>query len=135
MTVYGQLENRPPKLQADAVLNQANPVSGTKYTVLDTTKNVRIYSIWVKVTWSVDTSGLEIHLTIDDVVYRFFVDPTSAQNYFVRIVGNATADGQVLETTEHQKTWLIDGQSVKIEAESTGGTADPLEARVKYAKY
>jgi len=56
-----------PKEKADGTLTQANPISGTKYTVLSTTRRVRILNIAARVTWTVQPNPLEIHLTIDGV--------------------------------------------------------------------
>lgn len=52
----------PPQHQANAILNQANPVQNTWYTVLETV-NARIYFITLKV----DDTGedIEVKLTID----------------------------------------------------------------------
>ena len=85
------------KQQPDASLNQANPVSGTKYTVLDTIRNVRIIGIEVNVTWTVQPSPLEIHITIDGQTLRFFkTDPVSATAYFCKNSWGALENAQEL---------------------------------------
>ena len=123
--------------QADATLSQANPVSGTSYAVLGTAaapaRNVRIYSIWAKVTWSVDTTRLDVFCVIDGDTFQWYVDPTSAQDYYCRIVAQSVPSAQSLETTELQKSFLLEGKSVYVYVVSTGGTANPLACNVKYA--
>ena len=123
--------------QDDATLNQANPVSGTKYTVLDTVYNARIKSISVTCTWTVQPTPLEIHMTIDGVSITFTVtDPVSTTPYSAAWLDDQPETAQDLVTVvyEPSRLGLVEGQSVKIEAEITGGTVSNLSARVKYAK-
>lgn len=136
--VVGALHCLPPKQQVDAVLNQANPVSGTKYTVLDTKKNVRILSINTEITWTVQPSPLEIHGTIDGIPFLWdIVNPVSGTSYYSNMNAQLAALSQVLGVNDFsdRRAFILEGRSIKIEAEITGGTSDPLEARVKYAKY
>lgn len=121
--------------QADATLSQANPVSGTKYTVLDTTKNVRIIAISVSCTWTVQPTPLEIHITIDGVSYTAaLTDPVSSTGYEVRWRADE-AQPELSDTiVSHQRAFLLEGRSVKVEAEITGGTVSNLGAIVKHAK-
>jgi len=134
----------PPQQQTDAFLSQANPTSGTKYTVLDTTLNARITSIRCKVTWTVQPTPLEIHVTIDGKAERFFVtDPVSAQFYIASVAPDGSETNQSLiitfTTSGITSPFLIpiylEGRSIKIEAETTGGTVSNLSVRVKYAKW
>jgi len=132
-----QLGQAPQLLQhqADATLNQASPVSGTKYTVLDTTKNVRIISATAKVTWTVQPTPLEFHITIDgQTLIAQKVNPVSAA---VNSLQNNTPDTANLgfgNSVAGYRAFVLEGRSVKIEAETTGGTVSNLSARVKYAK-
>ena len=122
------------KQQADATLSQA-PVSGTKYEVLATTKNVRIIGISVQCTWTVQPTPLEIHITIDGQTVTFTVtDPVTATDYFCQNSFAAAETAQELTTTQPDQAFLREGRSVKVEAEITGGTVSNLSARVKYAK-
>ena len=124
-----------PEHQADAVLNQDNPDSGTKYTVLDTTKNVRIVAVMVACTWTVQPTPLEIHITIDGQPYTLTMDdPASGTCHFFNYWALTTSIG-VLGTSDPKMPFLLEGRSVKIEAEITGGTVSNLSARVKYAKW
>lgn len=124
--------------QPDATLSQANPVSGTKYTVLDTTENVRILSIRVFVTWSAASNKLQAHVTIDDVTMVFgFIDPDSNTNYFANFNAAVPENSQILETTDRLaegRPFLLEGRSVKVEIETTGGTVSQVLGKVKYAK-
>ena len=125
-----------PKHQADAVLNQAAPVSGTKYVVLDTTKNARILSIMVQCTWTVQPDPLEVHVTIDSQnLTRGETNPVSTTYYYVAIQGNIPLILITTAGTSHSRAFLLEGRSVKIEVEITGGTVSNLSATVKYAKW
>lgn len=125
-----------PEMQPDATLSQANPISGDKYTVLDTTKNVRIISIMLKVTWTVQPTPLEVHITIDgQALTGSQANPVSVTNYYVQLHGGQAT--LFLNTTDQviYRTFLLEGRSVKIEVETTGGTVSNLSSRVKYAKW
>jgi len=124
--------------QVDAVLSQASPVSGTKYTVLATTKNVRIRSIVAQVTWSGQPNPLEVHLTIDGIPFTVTqTNPVSATPY--ALAQSVAADflaAEVFVTVYSAVNVPIqyEGKSVKVEVETTGGTVSLLECRVKYAR-
>jgi len=136
MVRFGQ---RPvvPENQADATLSQDNPVSGTKYTVLDTTKNVRIIGIEIDCTWTVQPTPLEIHVTIDGIAMIFAqTNPVSATPYRALLNPAYAADNQFMTAaTNLDVPFLIEGRSVKVEVETTGGTVSNLSAKVKYAKF
>ena len=126
--------------QADATLNQANPVSGTKYEVLATSKRVRLIGISVQCTWTVQPTPLEIHITIDGQTVTFtFTDPVTATDYIAFNIPNAaeTAQGLKARAEANDLTappFLREGRTVKVEAEITGGTVSNLSARVKWGK-
>jgi len=125
-----------PEYQADAVLSQANPVSGTKYVVLATTKNARIMSIHIVCTWTVQPTPLEVHLTIDGLtITGGFVNPVSTTSYYAR--HSALAQSLYISTADPSAymAFLMEGRSIKVEVEITGGTVSNLSARVKYAKW
>lgn len=130
----------PPTYQAPATIAQANPVSGQKYTVLDTTKNVRVYSVSVSVTWTVQPTPLEVHFTIDgQAITHTFANPVSNTFYDAVLTASAIPTAQVLRITTdavpQYRAFLYEGKSIKIEAETTGGTVQVLDCRVKYAKW
>lgn len=125
--------------QADATLSQSNPVSGTKYTVLATSKNVRFYQATVKVTWTGQPTPLELHGTVDAQSLTWTqANPVSTTNYYVYgfNAGNAPTT-QNLNTFNFvdPHTFILDGRSVKLEAETTGGTVTNLSSRVIYGKW
>jgi len=128
------------KQQTDATKTQANPDSGQTYTVLDTNKRVRIISIEVKVTWTVQPTPLEIHVTIDGQTVTYtFTDPVTATSYIAFNIPNAaeTAQGLKARAEANDLTappFLREGYSVKVEIETTGGTTSELYGRVKWAK-
>lgn len=123
--------------QADAVLSQANPVSGTKYTVLDTVKNARIMSMEVDCAWTVQPTPLQLHVTIDGQTIIFsLIDPATATGYYAKVWPASAEDSQGLDGATvfpQYKPFIVEGKSIKIEAEITGGTVQSLDARIKYA--
>ena len=122
--------------QPDAVLNQDNPESGTKYEVLATTKRCRIISIAVVCTWTGQPTPLEIHVTIDgQSITHVQDDPVSAQYYVAELKEHGDQTFQAMGVTSHlNRAFLYEGRTVKVEAEITGGTVSNISARVKYAK-
>lgn len=124
--------------QADATLTQANPVSGTKYTVLAATSNVRLIGIETHVTWTVQPTPLLCVVTIDGIAYEFSVaNPVSTTKYYVSIGMSAAEVNMALEATDRVSTgrpFLLEGRSVKVEIKTTGGTTSEIYGRVKYAK-
>lgn len=124
-----------PKYQAPATLNQSNPVSGTKYTVLDTTKNVRIICAYVKVTWTVQPTPLEMHITIDgQTITASVANPTTATRYYLMYYnGEWTLNNS--EYSAAYRAFAIEARSIKIEVETTGGTVSNLSAAIQYAKW
>lgn len=130
-----------PAQQDDKYLITANPVSGTKYTVLDTTKNVRIIAISADITWATtQPTPLEVWVTIDGIEFRYVVaDPISETVYFAICAEDSAPTGQTLSSTSRApyRTFLLEGRSVKVEVEITWETTQPtpLNCRVKYAKW
>ncbi len=125
------------KLQSDAVISQASPSTGNKYTVLDTTLKVRIYGVNIVVTWTVQPDPLEVHLTIDGIsIAHSFTNPVSTTNYIVVVAPWLAANAMTLATWDaaYGRNFLYEGQSIKVEAETTGGTVSNLSCRVKYGK-
>ena len=129
--------------QADAAISQANPVSTTLYTVLDTTKNVRVISINAAVTWAVtQPTPLEVVVTIDGTTIIFlFANPVSAQNYIAHLTPYDAAATQALYAasgapSDMQSSFLLEGRSVKVQVRITWAVTQPtpLVCRVKYAK-
>lgn len=122
-------------MQPDATLDESPPTSGLKYTVLDTVKNARIIGVSVNVTWTVQPTPLQIHITIDgETTGGGFTDPVSTTFYFGSI---SPGSANIISVSDVDRTayraFLIEGKSIKIEVETTGGTVSNMSARVKYA--
>jgi hypothetical protein len=119
-----------------ASLSQANPVSGTKYLVLDTTKNCRINDIAVWDTWTVQPNPLEVHITIDGESLTFTqANPVTATAYYPIISALVALNAQPMGGTHlDHRPFFLEGRSIKVEAEITGGTSNPLDCRVIYSK-
>lgn len=138
-------------MQPDALVNMSGgtpPVSGTKYewstdgsvaNAIGTQKNVRVLGIYISCTWTVQPTPLELHITVDGISYLFsIVNPVSGTPYYPRVSSSSAANAQALTTTDViyslGSASLMDGCSIKIEAEITGGTVQALNMRVKWAK-
>lgn len=125
-----------PVDQPDATISLA-PVSGAKNVVLDITGNVRLIGIFVRVTWTVQPSPLEIHGTIDGIPWIWTqANPVSNAAHFCQISENLSKTIQTMGATQRAPTrgFLLECRSIKIEAEITGGTVSNLECRVKYQR-
>lgn len=123
-------------LQDDGVLAQANPISGTLYEVLPLTSNIRIISAWIEVIWTLQPSPLELHFTIDGkTVTHSIVNPVTATDYFPRLTPKNAPAAQELTTTifARERPFLYENRSIRVQAETTGGTVQNLNARIKYA--
>ena len=138
MTRIGLRPQVPPEWQTDAVLDQASPGDGEKYTVLDTKKNVRVITIACRCTWSVQATRMDVFVTVDGIALSGGVSsPASNTPYYVYVAWALEAGLIALgtSTAELRKSFLLEGRSVKVEVSVTGGTVSKLEARVKYAKW
>lgn len=124
-----------PKFMTAAKYNAA-PSTGVKNPVLAATSNVRVYDIYVLTTWTVQPA-LEVWITIDGTEYRAtFTNPVSATPYYVIRQPSipATADEFVLTATQPIHAFLVEGRSVTVTVESTGGTVSNLKCYVQYGK-
>lgn len=137
MKVHSQYMKSIPKLQPSLETIQASPVSGTRYTLL-TEVNVRILSLLLRSTWTVQNNPIEIHFTIDGVpVTHSQANPISNTWYEPAYDGTLGDLLQPMTTTQFRPygNILYEGQTVKIEMETTGGTVSDLRAVIKYAKW
>jgi len=132
----------PPAHQPDAYVNQVNPVSGQWYTVLDTTPNVRIITIFTRIFWATtQPTPLEVRVTIDgNLITHIVANPVTATEYFGRMWEHTDETNQGLVTTSwggSARSFLYEGRSVKVEVRITWAITQPtrLECRVKYAKW
>jgi len=124
-----------PEYQADATLNQVNPTSGLKYTVLDATPLCRLITVQASITWTVQ-GNLEFHVTVDGVpVTTLVATPASTEKQYLQLAGSG-ADWMIENSDKNQyRPYLIEGRTIKVEVETTGGTVSNLSARVKYARW
>lgn len=124
--------------QADALLTQATPVAGTEYTVLATTKDVRIYSAVATATWTVQPNPMELHFTIDGVIHSHAVaNPVSTTDYVCLLSPHLANTAQLMLAQAQANdltapAFLYEGKSVSVTVDMTGGTTNPVVARVKY---
>lgn len=137
MVKIGPRPQVPPERQPDTLLVQANPVSGTKYLVLDTTPNVRIKAVAVRCTWTVQPSKLELHVTVEGTPYSPSVNNPPSTTWYYLDVTDPTADFTLTPTgtVPLRKAWAIECRRIKIEVEITGGTVSELRCRVKWGKW
>ena len=124
-----------PTMKDDIKIEQASPTSGTQYEVLPFTNHVHIISLTARVTWTVQPTPLEAHVTVDGVVITFSrTNPVSATNYMASL-GNSMAPStaQVFDTSDTAATRdILSGRRVQVTVEITGGTVSLLECRLKY---
>jgi hypothetical protein len=130
------------KHQADATLSQANPVSTTLYTVLNTTRDVRLRSINANITWAVtQPTPLEIVVTIDGQTITYIgANPVSATEYEAK-PNKQNSDtnqylGVIVNDVQSPGGFLLEGKSVRVQVRVTWAVTQPtlLVCRVKYAK-
>lgn len=127
-----------PAHQALATKTLTPPVSGTEYTVLDTTKNVRLISAMAYVEWTVQPDPLVMKVYIDGQTLTFTQNnPVTATVYNIDLISQGLDANQAMATaaTNIYKAFVIEGRSVKVTATITGGTVQTLISYVRYAKW
>lgn len=125
--------------QPDAVLSQMNPTSNTAYTALPSTTFARIISIEASITWLTTQPDLEVLVTIDGQTLKYAIAaPVSTTKYYPVVNADKDENSGVLGLTDYApyKTFMLEGQSVKVEGRSIWGVTQPtsLDVRVKWAK-
>ena len=112
------------EFQTPATLNQAAPVQNTWYTILDTTKNVRIYDIAVNVEDTNET--LEVQVTIDGQTIGANDEAcTHSTQYFALMKLEAISrvcEMILVSEAVHDdafKSFVLEGKSVKVEVRKT----------------
>jgi len=122
------------ELQAIATLDQDPPVQNTWYTILDTTKNVRVISIACRqIHTEAGAITTECRIIIDGrtlTASQAMNDSTWYYNYM-----KLNAEGMNMSTTSQPICAVpIEGHSVKIEMRITDapGTAQQLDGSVIY---
>jgi hypothetical protein len=121
--------------QASATLSQASPAQNTWYTILDTTKNCRLYAVLVVIA----TTGedLEVRITIDGQTITGAFSAGAGANYSVSMdewdaTNLQAANGRYM-------IWgsggVLEGRSIKVEVrKTTAAGAGTLSGLVIYAK-
>jgi len=120
--------------QADAALTQASPEQNKWYTVLDTTANVRLYSVNLAVEDTAET--LAVRITIDGRTLTGTQAATAGTWYYAySLVSSAEALSYTSSIVMAMYYAPLEGRSVKVEVRKTtaNGTGNLL-CRVKYAK-
>jgi hypothetical protein len=109
--------------QAPAVLNQATPVNGTFYTILDTTKYVRVYDIGINIEDA--DEDLEVQVTVDgETIAASAATCTHSTSYFCVLHVNPITRVDyigIISNTNFQfgSHAILEGHSVKIEVRKT----------------
>ena len=128
-----------PEHQDDAVLDEANPASGNEFTVLDTTEFVRIITVATRVDWTGQPTPLEVRLYIDGEIITYTQNnPVNTPWYRLLRDDVFPGSAQTFTTTagHHQnRSFFIEGRSVGVTAETTGGTVSRLRSRMKWARW
>jgi hypothetical protein len=115
---------------------QANPVSTTIYPVLPVTYDVRLIGGAAWVTWTVQPDPLEIIVTVDgrELIFKKTNPVSATRNYLLRDLAtlenaqNTSTDGE----TANRKAFIVEGQSLKVDVRTTGGTVSALSCRIYY---
>jgi len=127
-----------PEYQPDAVLNQAAPVQDTWYTILDTTRNVRI--VYGRFMVATTNETLEVRITVDgQVLVSSALAATADTSYYLNHTvdfWNPNDTGFTLAATNNLLAFVLEGRSIKIDMrKTTAAGAGNLVARVRYAKW
>lgn len=121
--------------QTPKYLNQSNPVSGTFYEVLPTTRNVRLIGIGVLVAFSEVPSDIQVRLTMSKVTLLGIKTlPADGTYYFCHF--NPQGSMLYLDTVpyERERAFLLEDPSVRVQVVRTGGTVTLLRCRVLWSK-
>ena len=108
--------------QTPATIDQAAPVQNTWYTLLDTTKNCRVYSAGCNIEDTNET--LQMRFTVDgEVIPVTGLATAHSTSCEVKRTLNPIAQTEAMELTNtaqtFEKAFLIDGKSIKVELRKT----------------
>ena len=133
MSLDKQTRKQTFEHQPDAHLAQENPVQNTWYTVLDVTRDCKVYAVTVLV-WTTNET-LEVRVTIDGQVLVGSIAASHTTYYYVHHQLYAAAlaiDGNVFLLGKYAP---IEGRNVKVEVrKTTAAGSGILECRVNHAK-
>lgn len=123
--------------QEDAVLAQANPISGTQYALMNETM-VRLYWVLFFVEWTVQPSPLELFHDLDGVT-QFITEqgnPVSLTAYYDSLFhGVGTGVANLLVEAIRQGNMDLCAKEVLLQIETTGGTVQTLSGRAMWSRY
>ena len=129
----------PQKLyscQPDAVLEQANPVIGTRYVVLPATPNVRLLGISTSLQWTTQPTHLQVYVTLCNKTIIFVKEnPVDGKVYYAELQENKASYEQLLGSISRLpfRPFMLEDRSVLVDVVRLGGAASFLQCRVKYA--
>lgn len=129
-----------PKLQTPALLNQANPVSTTWYTVMSTKSNCVVIGISAHIDGGdANSTPLEIELTVDGQIFMFRqVTPGNLVGYFpIHWIGFGDLYQECTTTEPITRAYLMRGKTVSCRARITHTVAAPtvLAVKLRHALY
>jgi len=122
-----------PEHKPGAYLNQSSPVQNTWYTVLDTTKNVRIIHIGYRVNTTGET--LEMRLTLDGNVFSNTINATAGSWYYVALDSLSTTSLHINLVSEMMPNRTFSGGSPKRQTRIRKTTASGTGSIQVYAQY
>src|SRR4030042_5199715 len=125
-----------PAHQADIYLNQAAAVQNTWYTVLNTTKNCRLYTVWVRMATLAE--DIELRITIDGKVLAVAQAAAVAGTKYFAIIDTNGNLALILSTSTFNVGVYapLEGRSVKVEVRKTSANgANNLQALEIYSKW
>ena len=140
MPHFGEPPFPIPRYQPAAIINIANPVSGTQYLILGAIPNARIIDAAIWCTWTVQPTPLELYTTKDGIPLRWsFANPATAVYYYPSGMDARNPDNNMaLDVTRYgaYRAFLMEARNVgPWYAEITGGTVQSLQAIIKYSRY
>lgn len=125
-----------PEHQPMAELDQASPGDGTTYDVLPVDELVRLLGFSARCTWTVQPTPLECFVTIDGNTLTFKKsNPVSNTWYYGNLVYSAAENNLPMGTGQFQWAHVLEGRSVQLESEISGGTVSRLQTRAYWAKW
>lgn len=119
-------------------INQVNPISGTEYEVMATSKHVEILLMSAHVVWTLQPTPLEIHIYINGVkaITHTRGNPATATEYYA----NSQPESPLLSQTFTGTLPIIAKlwpriETIRVTAEITGGTVQNLYCRFLYGHW
>lgn len=122
--------------QPHAIISQDNPENGKLYIILNTTKNVRIKSIFARIIWTVQPLWLQVVVTKSKTATVYNIDsPDSNIPYFACVAADELTE-ELLVTTDDSgsRAFLTEDRSIKVGIRCSGGTVTNISSIVKWSK-